>query len=103
MTKIIGYLRVLFSPGCWMTVGRYSKIWDERLNDLMRLHSFEAVDRFTAKIGPETVWIRNHPYASFKTYRIGAAGPIPKRITMLKAMDQLDADSFAPVEKGQTP
>ena len=94
---------MLFSPACWLTVGRYSKVWDDRLNDLMRNHRFEIIDRFTAQIGPESVWIRNHPYASFKICGGGReTGPIPKRITMLRAMDRLDNDSFVPVEKGQT-
>jgi len=105
MKLIKRFLRVLFTPNCWVTVGVYSRDWDRKLRSLMDRYDFTERGTYTAKIGPVQVWIESHPYASFKTYRYFGGelvnGPIPKRATMLEAMDKLNRDTI-PAHDDQT-
>ena len=89
---IKGALRVLFTPSCWPTVGPYSKEWDNILNELLKTEKFRRRNEFTATLGPYVLWIQNMPYACFHIYQDGFKGPIPKRITMLRARDKFFAD-----------
>jgi hypothetical protein len=84
------FLRILFTPSCWLQLNPYSAVWDARLNELMKTHKFERNSECTAKIGNITVWIENHPYASFTADH----GPRvrPSRRTILKAHDKLVSD-----------
>ena len=93
MNFISGIIRVLFTPRCWVNTGTYSKEWDASLNRRLLEHTFRADGMHTAMLGDIKVWIANHPYASFSTYdhELGG-GPIPKRITMLRAMDKYDKE-----------
>lgn len=98
MRTIFGWLRVLATPACWLTVGSYSEYWDLKLRKLMRKHNFTNVDGCSATLGPIKVWIANHPYRSFCYYRYQdgvVIGPRPKRITALRAMDKLNKDWLA--------
>lgn len=86
------YLRVLLTPSCWLQNCPYSKEWDETLNKLLELETFEPfVMGFSTKLKGIIIWIANHPYNSFTTV-LGGYEVRPKRSTILKAMDKFQKD-----------
>lgn len=87
------YLRVLLTPSCWFqNCFRYSKEWDETLNKLLVLETFEPFEKgYSVKLKGIIIWIANHPYNSF-TIILGGYEVRPKRSTILKAMDKLQKD-----------
>ena len=92
---MLGFLRVLFTPACWVAHKKYSADWDMELNVLLANYKFKYTDEFTASLGGTEIWISNHPYASFSKWERDVdtnSKPRPKRITMLRAMDKLTAD-----------
>lgn len=92
-----GLLRVLFTPSCWIQGGRYSSEWNQLLISLMSKHKFEGRKEHIATLGPTDIWVSNHPYCSFRPYKYNngvLCGPVPKRITALRAMDKLDQDTW---------
>lgn len=110
--KLLGYLRVLFTPACWVRIYPVSKPWDKELNELMLTHNF-VVDgdspvspHFMVKLGDKVIWVTNHPYASFSEIDYTEERPfcdrkmvLPKRITALRAMDKLNKDIPAETRK----
>jgi hypothetical protein len=82
------FLRVLFTPSCWIQNESYNAVWDFKLNALMKSHRFTNWDGYTARIGEIEVWVANHPYASFSY-----GGSRPSRATILKAHDKLIIDA----------
>lgn len=82
---------VLFTPSCWIQLHFYSKVWDVKLNSLMKDHNFREFGRYTAKLGDYTIWISNHPYGSFHPEFDYCR---PSRATMLKAQAKLEADRY---------
>lgn len=96
MNKITGLLRVLLTPSCWMRVGKYSTEWDLEFTELMENHTFEGRKEYSVQLGPVRVWLGNHPYASFSSFKYDGqvvCGPLPKRITVLRAMDKLRCET----------
>ena len=91
---LLGALRVLSTPSCWIQNETYSRQWDRKLNQLLALHRFESITTHTALIGGVEIWIENHPYASF-TPQNGISCR-PKRITILRAYDKLLEQIYAP-------
>ncbi len=64
----------------------YCALWDASFNKLMDTHKFEPVDRYTARLGCITIWISNHPYASWHPYGGVLPNTIrPSRRTMARA------------------
>lgn len=86
-------LRVLLTPSSWLQQGRFCRAWDNKLIRLMGDHKFKIVDRHTAKLGEQEIWIENHPYASMTPYMTNAR---PKRRTILEARDKLIRDLLNP-------
>lgn len=88
------WLKVLFTPSCWIQNYDYSQLWDAQLRALLvsgEKFVVVSANDYTANIGNYVVWIKNHPYASFKPY--GAGGSCrPSRATILRAMDHLVKD-----------
>ncbi len=89
--KIKDFFRVLFTPSCWFQNYEYSEVWDKQLNELMKKEKFKYVFGYSAILGYYTIWIGNHPYASF-TMKVGPYEVRPKRSTILNAMDKLQKD-----------
>lgn len=88
---------VLTHPSCWIRIYPTDLDWDRELNYLMSKHSFTDfsdtahVDgKYDAAIGGVVVWIKNHPYASFRR-RPGAV--LPRRSTTLRAWKKLQEDA----------
>lgn len=97
MKKIKEVLFTLFSPFYWLQNFDYSFVWDSKLNSLMNEFEFEIMSEFTAKLGDTTIWIGNHPYASFTPYGKGGIerGRLcvrPSRLTIFRAMKKLKLD-----------
>ena len=95
--EVKGAFRVAFTPACWVVVSDYSSEWDVELNALMKKHRFYIRRERTVFLGPVELWIANHPYCSFTSYRFSLitgtiCGPRPRRITALRAMDKLNAE-----------
>ena len=103
MITVIRHWWVLFRPSYWITNERVSKEWDRQLNELLDTHVFEfipkhidswrkpilpnptIIDSYNIKLGKETIWIKNHPYASFVTDFYQEHDRRAKRSTILKA------------------
>lgn len=82
-------LSVLLTPMCWVQNYPYSVEWDLELNKRMAEDRFVRRSDCTAMIGHHTVWIANHPYASFTNQELSVR---PSRMTILKAHRKLLAD-----------
>jgi hypothetical protein len=93
--RLLGLLRVICTPSCWIQIHPFSAEWDRQLNQLMREHRFKNVGSHTATIGAFTVWIENHPNASFAPHNMNVLSVRPLRATILKAYDKLAYDFFA--------
>lgn len=62
-------LKFIFKPLYWFLSYKYSREWDEKLSQLIEdNYCFEEITHYTAKINGITVWVSNHPYASFYIY-----------------------------------
>ena len=95
------WLKVLFTPGCWIQNTAYSPLWDAQLRALLDSgEKFVVADSsgYTASIGDYVVWIENHPYASFTPYS-GNSNRRPSRATILRAMDHLAEDALAAIKQ----
>lgn len=92
MKNLIWKLRVLITPACWAQVHPFMEAWDKKLSSMLDLGMpIHPIDRFTAKIGDFTVWIENHPYASF-TIQGSHVEVRPRRSTILRAWSRLEID-----------
>lgn len=87
------FIRVLFTPSCWIQNYQYNDAWDKKLNALMKNNNFIRTSFETATIGDTRVWIENHPYASFSPDSCGIHIR-PSRATILKAFDKLIVDTI---------
>lgn len=89
-TKLKYFIKVILTPTCWLQNESYSEAWDELLLKLMEEHKFIHINQYVAKIGNVTVWIENHPYASFTFFNIVKCRP--SRRTILMAHKKLMQD-----------
>lgn len=97
MKKFCNWLKwtfkVIITPSCWLQNQEYSELWDKGLLHEMQNNKFVVeADGYYAEIGTLTVWVANHPYASFTPY--GGVKVRPSRKTILMAYDQLIKDSL---------
>ena len=90
--KLSMLFRILTTPSCWIRNYTYSHAWDIELNALLDEHQFIPVSSCTAKLGPLTLWIDHHPYASFHVYELDKTWCLPSRATAFRAMDKLEED-----------
>lgn len=92
--EIVGGIRVLFTPSCWIQNSRYSAPWEARLASAMETERFNKCDGYRAQLGSLSVWIENHPYASFTPGSRTLLQVRPRRITILRLMDKLDQETI---------
>lgn len=95
MKNILLKLKVLVNPAIWSQNHPYSKRWENVLLSLMARHKFIAhptIPDKMAQIGGVTVWIGNHPYASFTPYAPVFLLVRPSRAVILMAMEKLIQD-----------
>jgi len=96
------WLKVLFTPSCWLQNNSYSAGWNMELKMLMNENKFEDLGSGVVRLGGVVIWANNHPYASFNTWtsllhkhETGLEyddDVRPSRVTILKAWDQLKDD-----------
>lgn len=95
---LLPYIFVLVSPGYWVSIYPYNKQVDKILLKLLEEGTcFTNITTYTAKFGPYTLWIENHPAASFSIYSSSTASKVsvlPSRYTRKKLMDKLIEDSL---------
>lgn len=73
----------------------YSKVWDDKLKDLLSKHRFTEITQFDAMLGGQRIWIENQPYATMNPVLDGHNTPVeirPSRYTILRAIKQLNKD-----------
>lgn len=94
--RLLAWLRVLTTPGCWIQLHPYVDGWDVKCRWLLdNGYRFYDVKAHTARIGDYTLWISNHPYASFHPYDDCSLNDLrPRRITILQLGDRLQDDAF---------
>ena len=80
------------TPGYWLQNNHYCEKWDRELNELLKTKKFQPIDKCTARIGERTVWIKNHPYASFSPWPSNHVDVRPRRITIARAHKKLLED-----------
>ena len=76
------WLLVLLNPACWVqNDDPFSPEWDAELKALIKA-GVEPTENtgYEMKLGPYTIWIENHPYASFRCGKFR-----PSRATILRA------------------
>jgi len=80
-------------PRYWHPLPRFSAEWDQELNSLLdKGLSFES-GYSTSKLGVQSIWIANHPYASFSPYNDPRFGTVrPRRRTIVRAWEKLEKD-----------
>lgn len=63
--KLWFYLTLIIRPSYHIMNNRYSKAWDDEINNLVLKYKFEKLNEYVALLGNKRIWIANHPYASF--------------------------------------
>lgn len=101
MKNLLDFFRsfkFIFIPSYWLMNNPYSKKWDDRLNELLDNHEFTNVGRYTANLGPQSIWIANYPYDCFSPYALYTKAEFrPSRLTIYRANKKL-----CPVKTQQT-
>lgn len=90
---LIGWVRILVTPSCWLQNACYSKEWDTKLKQLIAANRFTNIGEHKAFLGGVEIWIDNHPYASFTPRNLGPKVR-PRRATILWAHDKLMRDLY---------
>ena len=91
--KLYEKIWALFAVRYWMQIysDNYNKSFDlwcrKSLDDG---HYFTEIDNFTAKFNGKTIWIRNHPHASFSLRERGKPEVHPSRYTKHLMMKRLN-------------
>jgi hypothetical protein len=84
--SILANLNILIRPWYWSRVGLTNKTWDKELNCLLDKYDFFWNSEAVSKLGPKSIWIENHPYASFSE---GLGSLLPSRKTSYRARKRL--------------
>lgn len=86
----------LLVPLYWIQNTSYDEAWDLECRRL--LDQGTKIKRgagYTASFGNHTLWVTNHPYASFTKYNgIRAVSGMPSRLTRYRMMRRLIKSNF---------
>ena len=91
--KLYEKIWTLFAIRYWMQTysERYSKAFDVWCRkSLEEGHYFTEIRNYTAKFNGKTIWICNHPYASFCLYETNKPKVHPSRYTKHLMMKRLN-------------
>jgi hypothetical protein len=88
LKNFVSNLQFISKPDYWLMNYPFDKEWDDELNSLLTNYPFTDIGDYHAKLGSTNIWIRNHPYASFRKSASGSYRP--SRLTILKAKKLLD-------------
>ncbi len=89
MKAIKDFLWIVLHPSFWLMNYSYSAEWDKELRNLMKVHKFTNISRFTAYLGTQKVWIANYPFAAFMPMCLGTIHVRPSRIIIRDAYEKL--------------
>lgn len=79
-------LLALLTPSCWTQNYNYDEDLDAWLNRCIDNEMpIRVLSKYNAEVDGVSLWIANHPYASFTTKRNGVTVR-PSRATILRAM-----------------
>lgn len=93
MQKLYEKIWVLFAVNYWSQIysEKYSKAFDDWCRkSLDEGHYFTEISNYTAKFNGKTIWISNHPHASFRLYEGGKPRAQPSRYTKYLMMKRLN-------------
>lgn len=104
LEKIYWFFRILLSPNSWLQNYPYSPIWDAEFERCLGKYTWNLIDSYCAKLGPHTIWITNHPYASMRPMTdkvVATIGSRPSLKNILLGYDKLlkDIDATSPTNK----
>lgn len=94
MKKLFDFIWVLFHPNFWIMNYSYDDNWDKKLKFLLNNYSFKNIEKCTAHLGKEILWIGNYPYAAFIKYGVrgGFLSGRASRKAIYKARQKLMED-----------
>ena len=97
-------LIVLTHPACWIRQDTYSKEYEDWCLDRAVNGTFTNYNGFTVKLDDRTIWIANHPYASWDLRVNNSNISIrPGRAVTIRLQRAMLAAVFATPEKGGQP
>ena len=96
--NIYYFFYVLFHPSYWIQIKEYSKIYDKALNKILKEYEFKQQCDYYTKLGPYSIWIKNHPYGSY-TIKIDGVEYRPSRMTIAKAHNKRALQIKSKMEK----
>ena len=80
---------VLFHPSYWYQIYPYNEYWDAYCKSLLNSgNQFTNITLYRATLNNKSIWIENHPYASF-TIGKGQFRVRPSRYTIYKLHQRL--------------
>lgn len=86
--NIIGLLRILFTPACWIRNYPTSKKLTKFINDSLDAGHIPVVEsRYTHKLNGKIIWTGNYPYAYGLSEKRNCA---PDRITVFRLFDVIN-------------
>ena len=89
MSDFIYFLRVIFTPACWIRNESTNWDWDREINFQLQNPIFTENGSHTCVLNGQTIWTSNYPYAYCIDDETGIKG-MPSRITVFKFKDALD-------------
>lgn len=98
-------LVIVFNPKYWGMNYSYNYRWDIELNRLMENNNFVFKSKHESMLGGITMWVENHPYASFtmpkknNQHIFDFAGGRPSRLTIIRAKRKWKYDLLGVGEK----
>jgi hypothetical protein len=69
ISTFIQNLQFIFKPRYWIMLGKYDSVWDAKLNELVKDHSFKSeAGKYSDSIcyvslGDVHMWVGNYPYS----------------------------------------
>ena len=88
--KVMSYIFPFFAMFYWIRINITSNKLDQELVKLLDEGvMFTDMGTHTAKFGKYTLWIANHPYASFSIRSVSAEF-LPKRYTVYRLRKRLE-------------
>lgn len=83
------FLRILFTPRCWVRNYPTSKVWDKKLNELLDKYPIAVLNAYVVRLGEAHIWISNYPYAYGYLHVGGMPEYLPSRKTVFRLYDTI--------------
>jgi len=89
LNDLLYFLRVIFTPSCWIRNEFTNREWDREINIQLQNPVFTKKSEYTCDFNGQKIWISNYPYDYCTDYETGIKG-MPSRKTVFKFKDALD-------------